>query len=161
LVTTDCERSALFAMAAARGSRMKKSAPDKGSFPLDHGGQCQTAVRRYLDCLKEGDNAHRRCTELTKEYLRCRMDRNLMKREPLSALGFGSSASPSAAAAAAAAAEPAFAVDVRAKEKVGFISGLGVKPLGGAKLGWSEKDLARQQQRRQHVEGEHARRSRS
>ena len=135
---------------------MKKSAPDKGSFPLDHGGQCQTAVRRYLDCLKEGNNAHRRCTELTKEYLRCRMDRNLMKREPLSALGFGSGALSSAAAAA----EPAIVVDVRAKEKVGFISGLGVKPLGGAKLGWSAKDLARQQQqRRKQVEGEHARRN--
>ena len=137
-------------MAAARGSRMQKSAPDKGSFPLDHGGACKDVVQQYLGCLKEGGNAHYRCAEFTKAYLSCRMDRNLMKREPLSALGFGYTArTDDDAVARGSDGQETPPVDLRAKEKVGFISGLGVKPLGGNKIGWNADTLRRQRERKQ------------
>ena len=64
--------------------------PDKGSFPLDHFGECSAAKAAYLDCLKQndlqGDGAE--CRRLSAAYLQCRMDSKLMAREELNRLGY-------------------------------------------------------------------------
>ena len=63
-------------------------APEKGVFPLDHFGECKKAMRAYLACLrKHGDDAAT-CREVSKKYLECRMDRELMAKQPLEELGF-------------------------------------------------------------------------
>ncbi|KAI7796656.1 cytochrome c oxidase assembly protein COX19 [Triplophysa rosa] len=63
-------------------------APDKGSFPLDHFGECKTFKETYMRCLKNNRFDNSRCREESKEYLECRMDRQLMAKEPLEKLGF-------------------------------------------------------------------------
>lgn len=70
-------------------------APDKGSFPLDHEGDCKRGVLVYLLCLKENADDSTPCRALAKEYLRCRMDNQLMSREEWSKLGFNEGNKPS------------------------------------------------------------------
>lgn len=62
--------------------------PDKGSFPLDHEGECKQGVLKYLLCLKDHDGNAGPCRHLAKDYLECRMNRNLMAKEEWSKLGF-------------------------------------------------------------------------
>lgn len=62
--------------------------PDKGSFPLDHDGDCKREVLRYLLCLKESKNDSSSCRDLAKDYLRCRMENDLMAKEEWVKLGF-------------------------------------------------------------------------
>jgi len=62
--------------------------PEKGSFPLDHLGECKQVMHRYLKCIHENSRVARNCTEISKEYLNCRMDKELMEKEDLSKLGF-------------------------------------------------------------------------
>ncbi|KAF6215581.1 hypothetical protein GE061_010337 [Apolygus lucorum] len=50
------------------------TAPEKGSFPLDHDGVCKKAMLHYMICLRESKNSNTKCRELAKEYLACRMD---------------------------------------------------------------------------------------
>ncbi|KAF1911685.1 hypothetical protein BDU57DRAFT_460515 [Ampelomyces quisqualis] len=50
--------------------------PERGSFPLDHDGECKEMMQSYLRCIK----SHRglndpECRNLSKSYLSCRMDR--------------------------------------------------------------------------------------
>ena len=49
--------------------------PEKGSFPLDHDGECSLSMRVYLDCMKKAKNDNSKCREESKNYLECRMDR--------------------------------------------------------------------------------------
>lgn len=49
--------------------------PDRGSFPLDHDGECASSMREYLDCMKRARNNNSLCREQSKRYLECRMDR--------------------------------------------------------------------------------------
>jgi len=49
--------------------------PEKGSFPLDHDGECSLSMRMYLDCMKKAKNDNSKCREESKNYLECRMDR--------------------------------------------------------------------------------------
>ena len=64
-------------------------APEKGVFPLDHFGECKLVMRRYLKCLDtHGDDAGR-CRDVSKQYLECRMERELMVKQDLAELGFG------------------------------------------------------------------------
>ncbi|KAL3210847.1 hypothetical protein MRX96_052117, partial [Rhipicephalus microplus] len=49
--------------------------PDKGSFPLDHEGECKQGVLKYLLCLKDHDGSAEPCRHLAKDYLECRMNR--------------------------------------------------------------------------------------
>lgn len=65
-------------------------APEKGSFPLDHDGECKNLVSKYLKCLHEKELDSSECRDIAKDYLVCRMDNNLMARESLEDLGFGS-----------------------------------------------------------------------
>eukprot|EP00392_Amoebophrya_sp_AT5.2_P011827 g11917.t1 len=57
------------------------SPPDRGSFPLDHWNDCTGLKDDYLACLKRNMNDNLSCRFLTKEYLQCRMDHNLMAQE--------------------------------------------------------------------------------
>ncbi|KAJ5794283.1 hypothetical protein N7457_000882 [Penicillium paradoxum] len=54
----------------------KPSPPERGSFPLDHEGECKHIISGYLKCIKlnKGTNDEA-CRKLAKEYLACRMDK--------------------------------------------------------------------------------------
>jgi cytochrome c oxidase assembly protein subunit 19 len=72
-------------------------APEKGVFPLDHFGECKEVMRTYLACLsKHGDDAGR-CRDVSKRYLECRMERELMAKQDLTELGFGTTDTKEAA----------------------------------------------------------------
>jgi cytochrome c oxidase assembly protein subunit 19 len=51
--------------------------PDKGSFPLDHFGECSDAKVEYMRCLKQHNMQAQtdECRELSAKYLKCRMER--------------------------------------------------------------------------------------
>ncbi|KAF8898438.1 hypothetical protein BD779DRAFT_1431983 [Infundibulicybe gibba] len=63
------------------------SAPDRGSFPLDHYGECKEKMLLYMNCLRKNTNASSPCRLLSKEYLDCRMDKGLMERDEWKNLG--------------------------------------------------------------------------
>ncbi|KAJ2491875.1 Suppressor of Sensor Kinase (SLN1) [Coemansia sp. RSA 2050] len=62
--------------------------PDRGSFPLDHEGECKHVMTRYLECLQVSKGNNKRCKPISKEYLECRMQRKLMVRDEWQNLGF-------------------------------------------------------------------------
>lgn len=61
------------------GSTNKKiflpTPPEKGSFPLDHFGECKQKMKEYLDCLRKNENIYNKCLEESKKYLQCRMEK--------------------------------------------------------------------------------------
>ena len=63
-------------------------APDKGSFPLDHDGECKRFHLEYMICLNKNRGVNSACREASKNYLGCRMDKGLMKREGWDTLGY-------------------------------------------------------------------------
>ncbi|CAK7242468.1 MAG: Cytochrome c oxidase assembly protein cox19 [Sporothrix thermara] len=67
----------------------KPTPPQRGSFPLDHDGECKQVMMDYLSCMKKvkGVNENE-CRSLAKSYLGCRMDRNLMAKDDFKNLGF-------------------------------------------------------------------------
>ncbi|KAG6016274.1 hypothetical protein E4U43_008085 [Claviceps pusilla] len=69
--------------------------PQRGSFPLDHDGECKHVMNNYLACMKKvrGLNDDE-CRNLAKTYLSCRMDRNLMARDDFKNLGFAGPTDP-------------------------------------------------------------------
>ena len=70
------------------------TAPDKGSFPLDHEGECKEFYLRFMICLSEAGNVASACRGESKDYLGCRMERGLMAREDWGKLGFGDMEKP-------------------------------------------------------------------
>lgn len=54
--------------------------PERGSFPLDHYGDCKAAMKEYLQCLKANKNNNGACRHLSKKYLECRMDQCVARR---------------------------------------------------------------------------------
>ncbi|CAE8623262.1 unnamed protein product [Polarella glacialis] len=62
--------------------------PDKGSFPLDHFNECTPLKEDYVRCLKTHKHDNMSCRYISKNYLQCRMDNNLMRKEPMESLGF-------------------------------------------------------------------------
>ncbi|XP_073501888.1 cytochrome c oxidase assembly protein COX19 [Phyllobates terribilis] len=66
----------------------KPRPPEKGSFPLDHLGECKPFKEKFMKCLRENTYQSSLCREESKEYLECRMERQLMAKEPLEKLGF-------------------------------------------------------------------------
>ena len=68
--------------------QFKPTAPDKGSFPLDHDGECKVAYLKYMVCLSENSHKNSACREQSKDYLECRMEKNLMVKEEWSKLGY-------------------------------------------------------------------------
>lgn len=67
---------------------IKSIPPEKGSFPLDHDGECKLYMIKYMRCMRDCNNENSKCRVTAKDYMECRMDRNLMLREDLSKLGF-------------------------------------------------------------------------
>ncbi|KAK9717349.1 Cytochrome c oxidase assembly protein cox19 [Basidiobolus ranarum] len=66
------------------------SPPDRGSFPLDHEGECKEAMMEYMECLKQNKAVNGACRDLSKAYLKCRMERDLMTKDDFKNLGFTS-----------------------------------------------------------------------
>jgi len=64
------------------------TAPDKGSFPLDHEGECKDFYLKFMICLAENGNLTSACRDESKAYLGCRMDKKLMMKEDWVKLGF-------------------------------------------------------------------------
>ncbi|KAJ1926641.1 Molybdopterin synthase sulfur carrier subunit [Tieghemiomyces parasiticus] len=64
------------------------SPPDRGSFPLDHEGECRHFMSEYLSCLKLNKGVGEPCRHLSKRYLKCRMEKGLMSPEEWEYLGF-------------------------------------------------------------------------
>ncbi|CAN8099504.1 unnamed protein product [Discula destructiva] len=63
--------------------------PQRGSFPLDHDGECKQVMVQYLSCIKKVKGVNEdQCRQLAKSYLACRMDRNLMARDEFKNLGY-------------------------------------------------------------------------
>jgi len=62
--------------------------PEKGSFPLDHLGECIATKKIYMDCLDAHKSISIKCRKEAKEYLACRMERGLMSVEDMENLGF-------------------------------------------------------------------------
>ncbi|XP_075664561.1 uncharacterized protein LOC142634160 [Castanea sativa] len=63
--------------------------PEKGIFPLDHMHLCDLEKKEYLSCLKSSGHTSEKCRHLSKKYLQCRMEKNLMAKQDMSELGFG------------------------------------------------------------------------
>ncbi|KAK4130410.1 hypothetical protein BT67DRAFT_391065 [Trichocladium antarcticum] len=63
--------------------------PQRGSFPLDHDGECSNVMKSYLECIKKVRGVNKdECRLLAKSYLACRMDHNLMAKDDFKNLGF-------------------------------------------------------------------------
>ena len=63
--------------------------PERGSFPLDHDGECKPIIADYLRCLRRVNGKNDQdCRMMAKEYLRCRMEHNLMAPDEMRNLGF-------------------------------------------------------------------------
>ena len=65
----------------------KATAPIKGSFPLDHDGECKEFMLNYMKCLKANNQSNFVCQKQSREYLHCRMERGLMEKEDFKRLG--------------------------------------------------------------------------
>ncbi|KAJ3101040.1 Suppressor of Sensor Kinase (SLN1) [Phlyctochytrium planicorne] len=71
------------------GSRFSiPSPPEKGSFPLDLGGECKEFIKPYISCIKANKGNSTPCRTFSKIYLECRMNKGLMTKEDLANLGF-------------------------------------------------------------------------
>ncbi|XP_063443705.1 uncharacterized protein LOC134724544 [Mytilus trossulus] len=75
-------------MAGFMSTRLGRKPPDKGSFPLDHDGECKKEMLRYIICLRKSDHDNNSCRVESKDYLKCRMDNNLMAKEDWKKLGY-------------------------------------------------------------------------
>lgn len=68
--------------------QVKGKPPDKGSFPIDHFNECLRPKEEYMQCLKTSKYETMSCRHLSKAYLQCRMDNELMAQESMTRLGF-------------------------------------------------------------------------
>ena len=75
-------------MKSGASARPNAKPPEKGSFPLDHGGECKAHARTFMACLEAHSHRHAPCKSLAKVYFECRMDRDLMAKEDLGTMGF-------------------------------------------------------------------------
>lgn len=63
--------------------------PAKGSFPLDHLGECKAFAEIYEKCIHANNKQASRCREEARKYLKCRMEAGLMAQDSLQNLGLG------------------------------------------------------------------------
>ncbi|XP_064645304.1 cytochrome c oxidase assembly protein COX19-like [Lineus longissimus] len=68
--------------------RFNPTPPEKGSFPLDHEGECKGFMIKYLQCLRKKDFENATCRQESKDYLQCRMEHKLMAKEEWKKLGY-------------------------------------------------------------------------
>ena len=94
--------------------------PERGSFPLDHRGECKETMRLYMACMKDASFGPGACRDLSKAYLQCRMDTELMARDDMDKLGY-------AERPAGGAPPPRAAEEYGRKEGEGFIAGLHIE----------------------------------
>lgn len=78
--------------------------------------------QKYLECLKGEKQQHHKCRELSKDYLQCRMDNELMAKENLDEMGFSEDTRITEAKE----------YD-KSKEKEGYVAG---KHIKGKLTGW-------------------------
>jgi cytochrome c oxidase assembly protein subunit 19 len=95
--------------------------PEKGSFPLDHGGACKPQMVAFQTCLRENGSNHSKCRQFSQLYLTCRMDHQLMAREDLKDLGFTEEAEKNALNATNR------TLGEVKKENKGFVAGTNIK----------------------------------
>lgn len=57
--------------------------PERGSFPLDHYGECKSFMQEYLACLRANKNNNGACRHHSKAYLACRMDQCVCATDPV------------------------------------------------------------------------------
>jgi cytochrome c oxidase assembly protein subunit 19 len=62
--------------------------PIKGSFPLDHDGECKIEMLEYLICMKQYKSDNSMCRSNAKDYLNCRIKNKLMDRQDLEIFGY-------------------------------------------------------------------------
>eukprot|EP01113_Clastostelium_recurvatum_P040625 TRINITY_DN6334_c0_g1_i2.p1 TRINITY_DN6334_c0_g1~~TRINITY_DN6334_c0_g1_i2.p1 ORF type:complete len:105 (+),score=22.69 TRINITY_DN6334_c0_g1_i2:80-394(+) len=96
---------------ASRSAIKPPTPPEKGSFPLDHYGDCQEHMRAYMDCLATNRGTVAACNTAATQYLSCRMDKGLMAKEELAKLGYGKNETP-------------ILVEPEKKENTGFVAGV-------------------------------------
>ncbi|KAF8905445.1 hypothetical protein CPB84DRAFT_1771444 [Gymnopilus junonius] len=65
----------------------KPAPPERGSFPLDHYGECKEKMQLYMACLKQNGSTSSPCRQLSRDYLECRMSNDLMERDEWKNLG--------------------------------------------------------------------------
>uniref|UniRef100_A0A4W3IF88 Cytochrome c oxidase assembly protein COX19 n=1 Tax=Callorhinchus milii TaxID=7868 RepID=A0A4W3IF88_CALMI len=68
--------------------RLREILTDKLFCSFVFAGECKTIKEKFMKCLRENKFDNSLCREVSKEYLECRMDRQLMTKEPLEKLGF-------------------------------------------------------------------------
>ena len=103
----------------------RRSAPERGSFPLDHFRLCEEQALRFNDCMAGHGMMPKKCQRFQKNYLQCRMKAGLMKPEPLENLGFTEANSyPAELQRKAELYKLAVAVDKRATNNVRRMKGL-------------------------------------
>lgn len=95
--------------------KQKITAPERGSFPLDHGGECKPLKTEFLACLKTHGNEHINCKAISKRYLECRMNKGLMARDDLKNVGFSDDDAP-----------PRVSTEGQ-RESAGFVAGLHIE----------------------------------
>jgi hypothetical protein len=59
---------------AARSKGSKPVPPLKGSFPLDHVGDCKALMAEYMGCLRTHEMKTTPCRSLARDYFACRVD---------------------------------------------------------------------------------------
>lgn len=110
--------------------------PARGAFPLDHHGVCKDGMRKFLACLKTHGDAYAACRDLSKRYLQCRMDSNLMAPEDLESMGFSGEAAVGAQPAPERREEIVAGLGSVKAAKQGVFLGIGTAgPAGSAKGG--------------------------
>ncbi|KAJ3027186.1 UNVERIFIED_CONTAM: Cytochrome c oxidase assembly protein cox19 [Siphonaria sp. JEL0065] len=70
-------------------TNIKAIPPERGAFPLDIEGLCKNQFQEYMSCMNEqkrGD--HKKCRDLSKAYIECRMNTNLMEKDKMENIGF-------------------------------------------------------------------------
>ena len=53
--------------------------PDKGSFPLDHLGECKQSMQAYMQCMQSRRFQSTKCRQESHDYLQCRMDKGKVR----------------------------------------------------------------------------------
>ncbi|KAF7502116.1 Cytochrome c oxidase assembly protein cox19 [Endocarpon pusillum] len=95
-----------FGAPGGRALNIKPTPPERGSFPLDHDAECKHLISSYLRCLKKPRHSSdsgkiqagindEECRLIAKDYLQCRMDKNLMAKDEMKNLGLEFPSQPS------------------------------------------------------------------
>lgn len=87
-VCTICDKPKASLTSGGNFKSWTPTPPERGSFPLDHYGDCKDQMMEYLKCMKFTENKNApNCRILAKKYLQCRMDNQLMEKSDWDSLG--------------------------------------------------------------------------